>query len=434
MAITFPVHLDIYKLLISLTEITDLVSTSLVNHHKQVSYIAYNIGKTMGLKENDLSDLATAGALHDIGGLSLASRIETLDFEMSEPEQHSLSGALLLSNFKPFSRIADLIRFHHVYWNNGVGELHNGQPVSDLSHILHLADRISVLINKKEDVLKQTQRVVTRINLNKERMFVPEMVQAFEELAVKESFWLDVTEPNHCHMFGSEELFGSTKMEESDLHDLTSLFCRIIDFRSKFTATHSSGTSAVAELLASKAGMAPEECNTVKIAGILHDIGKLIVPQETLEKETPLTKHDYEMIRRHPYYSKRILQTVQGFETICTWSAYHHERLDGSGYPFHVQENDLPFGARLLAVADTFTALTEVRPYRSSTSGRGTLKFLDNQVKEHKLDGDIVSLVSQNIEECNEIRKTAQKNAYDQHIQYEEELTKGLSQQIMTTT
>lgn len=420
----YPVRLDMYKLLIALSEATDLVSPALANHHKQVSYIAYRIGQTLEMGEDNLRDLALAGALHDIGGLSLASRLETLDFEMSEPDHHSVSGAVLLAMFKPFSHLSNIIRFHHQYWDNGRGEAHNNEPVPYLTHILHLADRIAVLINQQTEVLQQVKSIVAKINENKGRMFHPEIADAFQELSIRESFWFDVAAPQKCPMFNDESIFGISEMIEQDMLDLTSLFCRVIDFRSCFTATHSSGVAAIAKVLAAKAGLDAAECKQVQLAGLLHDLGKLVVPQEILEKETPLTKNDYEVIRRHPYYSQRILKTVPGFDNICTWSAYHHERLDGSGYPFHVKGDEIPFGARILSVADTFTALTEVRPYRSGTSSRGTLKFLDSQVIENKLDGDIVSLISQDIETFHGVREKAQSDSFKRHTMFEEEIMK----------
>jgi len=422
MPITYPVHLDIFKLLVSLTETTDQISPALVNHHKQVSYIAYSIGKTLGLDEDDLRELAIAGALHDIGGLSLGSRLEALEFETSRPEEHAISGAILLGLFKPFSRVAELVRFHHVYWDNGAGAVRNCVPVSVLSHILHLADRIAVLLDHQEDVLQQVRRVVTRIRNNAGRMFVPEHVQAFQELAVKESFWLDIAEPAGCCLYAEESFFGTAELAEEDVQNLAALFSQIIDFRSRFTATHSSGVAAVAEALAGLTSLTPAECTMMKIAGLLHDIGKLAVPREILEKETPLTREDHIIIRRHPYFSRRILRSVPAFKTICTWSAYHHERLDGSGYPFHIKGEELPYGARILSVVDTFTALTEVRPYRTSVSGRGTLKILNSMVQDGKLDGDIVDLISRNIDEFNAVREAAQSKAYDRHTLFTEAL------------
>ncbi len=418
----YPIHLDMYKLLISLSEATDLVSPALVNHHKQVSYIAHSIAKTMGYEGADLHDIAIAGALHDIGGLSLASRIETLDFEMTDPEHHAVSGAILLSIFKPFTRIARLIRYHHVYWENGAGETHHNEPVPSLSHVLHLADRIAVLIRQNEEILLQIKPIVTKIKKNTHRMFKPEAVEAFEELAIRESFWFDAAAPKRCRILSEKSFFGSAEMTEQDMLDLSLLLCRIIDFRSRFTSTHSNGVSSVAEALAEKAGMTADECRQMKIAGMLHDIGKLVVPREILEKESPLTSGDYVVIHRHPYYSQRILQTAPGFETICAWSAYHHERLDGSGYPYHITEKEIPFGARILSVADTFTALTEVRPYRTGSSSRGTLKFLETQVAEQKLAGDIVALISQNIDEFHVLREAAQSEAYSSHVGFIKDL------------
>ncbi len=418
MPANYPVRVDIYKLLVSLSEAMDLVSRPLVNHHKQVSYIAYSLGETIGLDEDSLRELAIAGALHDIGGLSLASRLETLDFEMDYPARHSILGAVLLAMFKPFERIAELVRYHHVYWQNGAGEEHHGAPVPRLAHILHLADRIAVLINQEGEILTQTAAVVRQIKKNTGRMFMPELVEAFQDLSVKESFWFDIASPAACRLFDEHFFFGATDLSEQGLEDLARLFCQVIDFRSRFTATHSTGVAAVATTLATKAGMDAADCNRMRLAGLLHDIGKLVVPQEILEKTKPLTRADIIFIKRHPYFSRRILGSTAGFETVSAWAALHHERLDGSGYPFHVQETDLPAGAKILAVGDTFTALTEVRPYRTSLSSRGTLQILESMAAHKKLDPQIVSLASDHIDELNAVRETAQSTAFDQHKRF----------------
>ena len=140
------VHL--FDLAMCLSSAMDLVSPVLVNHHKQVAHIAFSIGVTLGLTREERNELALAGLLHDSGALSAKDRLNTLQFELVGPHKHAEAGYLLLKNFEPLSTVALLVRYHHVPWNEGTGSEFKGRQVPMGSHILHLADRIAVLINK----------------------------------------------------------------------------------------------------------------------------------------------------------------------------------------------------------------------------------------------------------------------------------------------
>src|SRR5208337_2538002 len=100
------------------------------------------------------------------------------------------------------------------------------------------------------------------------------------------------------------------------------------------------------------------------IAGLLHDIGKLSVPEDILEKPAPLDCSEVNKIKAHSFMTHRILENIGSLDKITQWASLHHERLNGTGYPYHYGKEKLPVGARIIAVADVFTALTENRPYR----------------------------------------------------------------------
>jgi len=135
-----------------LSDTIDLVSPQLADHHNRVGRIACALACRLGLPEEERIDLNFAGNLHDIGALSLTDRIRLQSFEPCEPHKHAETGALLLEMFTPLARLADLVRYHHVLWNYGAGEVQHGREVSIGSHILHLADRISVLIGTMDGI------------------------------------------------------------------------------------------------------------------------------------------------------------------------------------------------------------------------------------------------------------------------------------------
>ena len=152
--------------------------------------------------------------------------------------------------------------------------------------------------------------------------------------------------------------------------EIVSLFFKdIIDLKSPFTATHSTGVSACADALSELMERADERLK-IRIAGNLHDLGKLVIPNSILEKGTGLSIEEYQIIKSHSYYSYTIMNSIADLGDVAEWGRFHHEKIDGSGYPFHHSGDRLPTQARIIAVSDVFTALAEDRPYRKGMGGR----------------------------------------------------------------
>ena len=137
----------------------------------------------------------------------------------------------------------------------------------------------------------------------------------------------------------------------------------------------------------------------MEIAGNLHDIGKLAIPNAILNKPGKLTKEEFAVMKSHTYYTYSVIKTIGGLEQIAEWAAFHHERLDGSGYPFHCTADELSTGARILMVADIFTALAEDRPYRKGMSKEGIYQIIKQFSDRRLLDTRIVDLLFENYEE-----------------------------------
>lgn len=117
----------------------------------------------------------------------------------------------------------------------------------------------------------------------------------------------------------------------------------------------------------------------------------------------------------HTYYTYRTLRSVHGMAVVSAWAAFHHERLDGSGYPFHLKAADLPLGSRIMAVADTFTALTEDRPYRNGMDVDRAFSILMEMAEKRALDREIVELARGHLGKINDARATAQADATEEY-------------------
>jgi HD-GYP domain-containing protein (c-di-GMP phosphodiesterase class II) len=394
----------------------DLVYPALHNHHRRTAFITSQLGETLGLPTAKLWTLGLAAMMHDVGALSLAERLETLRFEESEDacpgrDRHAEVGFQLLRGFGPLAEAAVLIRFHHVEWREGQGHIHRGHEVPPGSHILHLADRVTVLIRDGREVLGQAGEIRRRIREQRGRMFVPEFVDAFIETASRESFWLRVASlPDES---GMPFAWEPEPMDREGIDAFAALLCQVVDFRSRFTATHTSGVGATAPTIGRMAGMSPEDCAALKVAGYFHDLGKLAVPVEVLEKPSALTRGQFNLIKSHSYHTYRLLSASGMEEELTQWAAYHHERTDGRGYPFRRSGDELTLGSRIVAVADVFTALTEDRPYRKGMTPEVAKRLLNKMGDGGALDGDLVALLRPGFDELNAVRARSQEEALE---------------------
>ncbi len=154
-------------------------------------------------------------------------------------------------------------------------------------------------------------------------------------------------------------------------------FADAVDAKSPFTAEHSRRVTHVALRIADRLGLPPEARDDLRRAALLHDIGKLALPNAILDKAGPLTTAEWDAVRMHPYYTQRILEHVRGFRHLARIAGAHHERLDGRGYHRGLRGEALAVESRVLAVADIFEALTAARPYRPALPEEVALRLME---------------------------------------------------------
>ncbi len=400
-----------FDLIMCVSETVDMVSPALSGHHKQVAYLAHRIARAHGLDADAQRACLVAGALHDLGGMSTTDRLAVMAFEATGMEGHARLGARLLRTCTVLREIAPLVEHHHCAW---VTRGANGDPPLG-AHVLHLADRVAVLIDRSQDILSQVPSILEQVRSEAGRLFDPALVDTLERAAVQESLWLDLVSPTLGGELRRQLGPDTIQLDIEGLIDLASFFARLIDFRSHFTASHSQGVASVAELLARHAGFSPREQRMMYAAGLFHDLGKLAVPAEILEKPGRLSATEFNLIRAHTYSTWRALRPIRDFEVLAQWAAYHHERLDGSGYPFHIGGADLSMGARIMAVADVFVALTEDRPYREGMDTEGALVILRDMASQGALDPRLVNLARSLREGLQLVRIEAQQGAEQEY-------------------
>jgi len=402
-------------MVIALSKAIDLVSPKLTGHHQRVAYIAGRISETMKLDIYKRTNIILAGYLHDVGAISLSDKNIILAFD-NEDTTHAEVGYKLLNTLPELSLAANYIREHHTPYQKGQSFIEGSLLLG--GQILYLADRVDILLDKSKEPLAQKDNIISWFKERTGNKFMPEVVEAFIELTHQESFWFDIVSSNLESQL--KRLTGYIILE-LDLDGLTNvgrIFSQIIDFRSRFTATHSSGVASAAVFLADKVGFSRREKGLMRVAGYLHDLGKLAVPSEILEKKGQLSIAEVALVKTHTYHTYRILEKVSGLEKIPEWAALHHERLDGKGYPFHVNGNNLSLGSRIMAVADVFTALTENRPYRASMNKSQTTKILRLMAANKTLDPEITAIAIFCFDELNRLCRREQLLALDKYKKF----------------
>jgi putative nucleotidyltransferase with HDIG domain len=168
-----------------------------------------------------------------------------------------------------------------------------------------------------------------------------------------------------------------------DVDRIANAFADVIDTKSPFTAEHSKRVGAIASRMAQRLSMSERDVRDVRWSGLLHDIGKLGVPNTILDKRAALDEEEFAVIRRHPVLSLRILSAVTIFDRVAEIAACHHERLDGLGYFRGLAGESLGLSARIVAVADVYEALTAVRPYRTAMAPEKALQVMDRATGDH---------------------------------------------------
>jgi putative nucleotidyltransferase with HDIG domain len=365
----------------------DVQKHNFTSHSKKTALIALHIARHMGYQGERLNNLYIATFLHDIGAVDALSYCHTQsDFIL----EHCEFGAEIIKKLPVFHDISPFIKFHHEqYDGSGPYGLHSAQ-IPQEAQIIHIADYFELICSQDTGVM-QRALLIDWIQSKRNIMFDPYLTDVLLEIAERERFWLDLENITRDHIvFERIQPKIETPMQMEQLADIASVFASIIDKKSQFTHDHSFGLAHNAGKIASLYGFDPQKSQRLMVAGLLHDLGKLSVPNSILDKPGKLTKEEYAVIRSHSYYTRLVLDKINGIEDICRWASNHHEALNGKGYPEALTSQEICLESRIISVCDVYQALTEHRPYRTGMSRDSALKIIDDMVRNDSLDEAVV--------------------------------------------
>ena len=361
-----------------------------MSHSKNTAYLAAMVSREIGLDENAVMVIYYAALLHDIGISDEYRKKE----QVIDMKRHCATGAGILNKLPLPDEIPQYVLYHHEFCNGSgtFGLMENEIPIG--SQIICLAStfdhQFGTIDNYNGKSLMEAYNWFDR----KGGLFSQEIADAFCSLCKREYFLLDYFNHETKYTLSDKVVVSDDVYYPlADVEKFALCFADIIDQKSSFTYHHSTGIATLAKKATAHLGYDEATQNIMYIAGLLHDVGKLYVPPDILHKNGPLTPEERFEINKHTYFTRRILEQIQGFEEIVNYAANHHEKLDGSGYPYHRTGNQLSELDKVMAICDVYQALTEERPYRAPLPPEKVWGIIDGMAETRHLDRSLVEKI-----------------------------------------
>lgn len=387
----------------ALSDALDLVGVDDVAHGKRVGVMAAECARTLGWSSDDIQFVFDLGLLHDIGVSDTTTHQHLVgEFDWAGSQAHAVHGHALLRHFRPLADMALPIRLHHTRWDRMVQEGVEPQ-IRQRANLILLVDRVDAMAapyHASGQALRQRQPIQREIDVRRGTYFDPVLVDAFLRVSSHEAFWLNL-EPSALAGYLHDMLAHARPLSatHAEMLQLARIFSVIVDAKSPFTREHSLGVARVARRLGGYLGLDDTRLDELEVAGLLHDLGKLRVPDHILEKPAPLDEDERLVMNAHSFETMQILRKIDGFEAIAAWAADHHEAPGGVGYPHGLDGASLPLEARILRVADIFQAMVQDRPYRRGLDREAVASFMQSQSDLGSVDTTITRVLLDHLDE-----------------------------------
>lgn len=320
---------------------------------------------------------------------------ERIQRELSVAQEHDLPLTLCFIDVDDFKKIND--RFGHPTGDHVLSQIASRLRQGGESFRLG-GDEFAVLLPKHDEAaaLAAAHSIVSRISAldlgEVEELTVSAGVATFPDHGGERDELIRLAD--NALYWAKEHGKNRVRVSRADIVELSDLkrlavgrdraarfraaasLARAVDTRDAYTGSHSQRVAQLAGRIAEQLGVDPEEVEMTRLAGSLHDLGKLAIPEEILRKPASLSEPERTILERHPQIGFRMLESL-GVDPVAEWVLHHHERWDGTGYPDKLAGEEIPLGARIIFVADAFDAMTSDRVYRRPLSHEDALAELE---------------------------------------------------------
>ena len=402
--------LDLTDLICALSFALDKVEYELLGvetgHGRRVACLCLFMAECAGIRGEELRDYIGCCVLHDNALTEfIHEELDNFKYITDESgkqfsdvinidfvEHDSTHGKIGERNIRlvPFrTNVENIILYHH---ENADGSGVLGKTVADTNlkaQILHLADEVDIHVRRFNMTESEFDRLSEWVQSQSGKMFSEDAVNLFRDAITYDKI---IYLKNKGAFDSLKRGMRTVTSEYSDeeIHNFANMFARIIDYKSEFTQSHSIGVAEKVEQMAKYYGFDNEKTTRLYLAGALHDIGKLLVSNDILEKPGKLTDDEFASMKNHASATRYILRNVKGMPDVVKWASNHHEKLNGKGYPRGLTADELGFEERLLACADIYQALTEKRPYKDGMPHEKAIAIMNDMAEKGEIDKTIV--------------------------------------------
>ena len=361
------------------------VDKRLLNHGEQVAYIMMNLLKADGsYSDEEILEICAVSVFHDIGAYKVTEIDKLVEVDTRKPIDHAVYGALFIKYFSPLSDLYNIVLTHHFTFKYFEDKHMNVMCKEGL--LLNFADYIDRVYLNKNSFNKGDFE-------DNKGNYLKEHIDLFVEADRKFDFVSKIV--NGTFKYELYSFFETKIITREEVISYSKMLAYSIDFRSEATVKHTITVEAISYQIAKFCGLDEEKLTRIRIASVLHDIGKIGIPVEILEKPGKISHEEFEIIKSHAMIGYNILSELN-IDDIRNVATLHHEKLDGSGYPFGLKAEQLSTEIRIIAIADIISALIGVRSYKGIFSKDKTINILLDMVNNNEIDGNITNLFINN--------------------------------------
>lgn len=378
--------LEELELLKVLAHIIDLEENQKLYHSLRVAMLSQRLSEILSAADSGGANstvLFTAGLLHDIGTFDLSNRLIHLKDHMENIavagiRVHPQKGAGIVAALPGFIPQAEMILDHHE-WINGAGypRKRREDQLSPGSRILRISDKFAFMADTDPGIQPSTLHSSLKSRINRE--FTAEMYDCLMDEITATDIW-DIVCDERRMDDEIDRIMAEIPIREypgsQAVNDLFHILGRVLDAKHSYTEGHSRRVAYFSVLIALALGLPEEDVRRVEIAGYLHDLGKLAIPSNILDKDGPLTDEEFEIIKTHAGLTQDIVRGIARLHRLEDAVGADQEHWDGSGYPRGLKGEEIPLEARIVFVADAFDAMTSHRSYHRAISSEEAVKEL----------------------------------------------------------
>jgi HD-GYP domain-containing protein (c-di-GMP phosphodiesterase class II) len=363
------------------------------NHGKRIAVLCAKMGKSLGKNTEEIMGLTNCAFLHDNALTEYILAARTGGHYDSTMKNHCEYGQRNVDTLQFKTNVKNFILYHHEQADGkgpfGIGE--GEGPIE--AELIAIADSIDVANHLQTLKPADLSFILQTIKENTGGKYSKIAARAMSEIMdwqMIESLRDDVINET------AETVLTpwTVDVEDRAIFNLAGFITKIIDYKSAFTKRHSTQIANRAWFMGEYYNYNQADKFKLYLAAALHDIGKLETPAEILEKQGKLTDEEFTIIKDHVRKTWELLKDIGGLQDICAWASNHHEKLNGTGYPFGKNADELDFNSRLMACIDIYQAVSEKRPYHPVRDHGSTMQILCKIADDGGIDRTIVDNMS----------------------------------------